>query len=73
MQYCCQLVDLCVGICVTGISEGVLMEVEHTLDTKTEPKIDIFPIYDPKWHDMLEYFNKQGTFDRAVGYIAALR
>ncbi len=73
MKYCCDLVDMCKSkIIVTGISEGVLLEVDYALQHPTpESKIIVMSEYDPEWNRQLEYFVKLGLHRDALNYIVA--
>lgn len=67
MQYCCDLVDMCEGrILVTGISEGVLLEVEHALQTLDGARIEVFPEYDPEWNVKLQEFEGEAKYQLAL-------
>lgn len=67
MSYCCSLVRMCQGrVLVTGVSEGVLLEVEYALQTQTDARIEIFPQYDPEWQERLLQFYGDERYAHAL-------
>jgi hypothetical protein len=70
MKYCCDLLDMCDGrLIVTGISEGVLIEINYVLKNYENPRIKVFSNYDPQWSNMRQKFSSQDRFKNTLLFL----